>query len=143
LRHAMKVRTLALLSLFLAGSQLSSGPVAAASLSYEPVVVELAGRVVLEEHFGPPGFGKDPKTDLKGLLAFLILDEPVSVEGDPGDAINQTRTDVRRVQLVSTDIRFLRYEGARVAVSGTLFGRHTGHHYADVLIFVEMLDVRQ
>jgi hypothetical protein len=67
----MKVWTVALFSLLLASSQLLSLPVGAAALSYEPTV-EITGTVVLEEHFGPPGFGEDPKTDSRGLFAFLI-----------------------------------------------------------------------
>lgn len=40
---------------------------------------------MLDEHFGPPGFGEDPKTDPIELIPVLVLDAPVSVEGDSGD----------------------------------------------------------
>jgi len=118
----------------------------AASLRYEPSVVELGGTVVLEEHFGPPGFGEDPKTDLVELIAVLVLDEPISVEGDPqGDGLNQTSySDVRRLQLVRayTDPPFSPYAGKHVAVSGTLYEGFTGHHHTDVLIRVRSIAVR-
>jgi hypothetical protein len=78
-------------------------------------VVELSGTVALEEHFGPPGFGEDPKTDAVELIAVLVPDAPVSVEGDqPGEGFNETTyTDVRRLQLVRgySDPPFSPYAG--------------------------------
>jgi hypothetical protein len=81
----MKVWTTLFFSLLLAGFQLFPRPVNAAALQYDPAVVELTGTVVLEEFFGPPGFGEDPKTDSRELYAILVLDAPVSVEGVPGE----------------------------------------------------------
>jgi hypothetical protein len=98
----MKIRTLAFLALLLAGFQLFSLPAGAAELRYEPAVVELTGIVVLEEHFGPPCFGDSPMTDQRELIAVLVPDKPVSVQGDPpGAGLNETSySNVRRIQLV-------------------------------------------
>jgi hypothetical protein len=114
----------------------------AAALHYEPTVVDLTGRVVLEEYFGPPCFGDKPTTDSKGLI--LVLDASVSVEGIPGDLINITYPDVRRVQVVrgADDRPFSPYKGMHVMVSGTLYGRHTTHHHTDVLLSVQSIAAR-
>jgi hypothetical protein len=121
-------------------------PVAAASLQYEPSVVELSGTVVLEEHYGPPGFGEDPRTDAVELIAVLVLDAPISVEGDADpQSLNQSsHMDVSRVQMVRTyaDPPFAPYAGKHVVVSGALYEGHTGHHHTDVLITVERIAVR-
>src|SRR5689334_20519142 len=105
-------------SLLLAAFHLFPSPVSAAALRYEPAVVELAGTVVLEEHFGPPCFGDEPMTDSIELIAVVVLDEPVSVLGDaPNDGFNQTSfATVRRVQLVRryTDPPFSPYAGKHV-----------------------------
>jgi len=114
------------------------GEAATTVLRYEPAIVQLTGTVVLEEHFAPPGFGEDPKADSRELVAVLVLDEPVSVQGDPPNAgFNPTSyPDVRRVQLVRacTHPRFSPYAGKHVVVSGTLYEGFTGHHYTDVLV---------
>ena len=118
----------------------------AAALRYEPSVVELTGTVALEEHFGPPGFGEDPQSDAREVIAVLILDMPVSVEGDPPNVgFNQTSyANVHRIQLVRghTDPPFSPYAGKHVAVSGTLYEGFTGHHHTDVLISVQSITVR-
>jgi hypothetical protein len=140
----VKIWMFILQSLLLVGLELFSLPARATALEYEPAVVELTGTVVLEEHFGPPGFGEDPQNDSSGLVPILVLDVAVTVEGTPGDLINQTYRDVRRVQLVRGvgDAPFSPYQGAHVTVSGTLYGRHTGHHHTDVLIVVRTVAVR-
>jgi Domain of unknown function (DUF4431) len=140
----VKIWTVTLFSLLLASFRLFSLPVHAAALHYEPAVVELTGTVVLDEYFGPPGFGEDPKTDSRELYAILVLDAPVSVEGVPGDLIDKTYPDVRRVQLVrgADDRPFSPYQGMHVVVSGTLYGRHTGHHHTDVLLIVQSIAAR-
>ena len=140
----MRIWTVALVLLLLASSQLFSRPVDAAALHYGPAVVELTGTLVLEEYFGPPGFGEDPKTDSRELYAILVLDAPVSVEGVPADLIDKTYPDVRWVQLVRgiADPPFSPYQSMHVIVSGTLYGRHTGHHHTDVLLIVQSIAVR-
>ena len=142
----MDVRAVGFFSLLVGALHLVALPASAASLRYEPAVVELSGTVTLEEHFGPPGFGEDPKTDAVELIAVLVPDAPVSVEGDrAGEGFNETTyTDVRRLQLVRgyTDPPFSPYAGKHVVVSGTLYEGFTGHHHTDVLVRVESLAVK-
>ncbi|MEI9983512.1 MAG: hypothetical protein WDN69_10070 [Aliidongia sp.] len=45
-------------------------------LHYEPSVVTLAGRVILESHYGPPNFGENPKSDRKFRIPILYLCAP-------------------------------------------------------------------
>jgi hypothetical protein len=142
----MNVRAVGLFSLLVAALHLIPFSTSAASLRYEPAVVELSGTVVLEEHFGPPGFGEDPKTDLVELTAVLVLDAPISVVGDtPGEGFNQTSyPDVRRLQLVRgySDPPFSPYAGKHVVVLGALYEGFTGHHHTDVLVRVERIAVQ-
>jgi uncharacterized protein DUF4431 len=101
--------------------------------------------VVLEEHFGPPGFGEDPKTDSKEMIAKLVLDAPITVEGDSSDSLNRTTyTNVRRIHMARgrIDLTFSTYVGRRVTASGTLYEGHTGHHHTDVLITVQSIAAR-
>ena len=40
-------------------------------------VVSLVGRLHKESHWGPPGFGEDPKADSKFTAWVLVLDKPI------------------------------------------------------------------
>ena len=142
----MNVWTRAFVSLVSVVFQLIPLSASAASLQYEPAVVELRGIVALEQHFGPPCYGESPQTDSVELIAVILLDEPVSVEGDadPQSLNGTSYTDVRKLQLVRgySDLPFSPYAGKHVVVSGTLYEGFTGHHHTDVLIRVETIAVR-
>ena len=45
-------------------------------LAYEPAVATITGTIGMATGYGPPGFGKDPKTDPKFQYARLRLDHP-------------------------------------------------------------------
>jgi len=142
----MDAWTRTFVSLLLVVSQLIPLCASAASLQYEPTVVELRGTVALEEHFGPPCYGESPQTDSVELIAVILLDEPVSVEGDadPQSLNGTSYMDVRRLQLVRpySDPPFSPYAGKHVVVSGTLYEGFTGHHHSDVLIHVQGISVQ-
>jgi hypothetical protein len=111
----------------------------AKELRFEPAVVRLSGVITLQNHFGPPNWGEDPKNDEKVTIAVLRLDAPIDVIGDPASDINtETVRSIRRVQLVS-DIGFIRsgLVGRHVTIEGRLYTKHTAHHYTKVLCSVD------
>lgn len=114
---------------------------AAQRLSYEPSIVRLDGTVEAKERFGPPGYGEKPETDHKVVVPILRLTQPVAVQGDPKSELNSaTEEDVTEIQLILPP----RYDpivlvGQRVAVTGSLFHAHTGHHATRVLMNVRTI----
>ena len=110
-------------------------------LSYEPATVELEGKVITEQKYGPPNYGQNPKTDQKVTVAILVLRDPIDVLATPGDAVNTQVNGVTRIQLVFTDGKTVDKQliGKDVLVKGKLFHSHTGHHYTDVLIDVSSI----
>src|SRR5437899_3228794 len=87
-------------------------------LSYEPEVVEIEGRLIVQWKYGPPNFGENPKTDSKVRVPFLILSKPVSVHADPRDAVNAEVKDVTRIQLILFDAPHKQFIGKKVLVKG-------------------------
>lgn len=111
-------------------------------LSYEPAVVELKGKLVMEWKYGPPNFGENPRTDAKVRVPVLVLVKPVSVRGNPQDTLNAESVEgLGRMQLnlVNLKTSYKQFIGKRVLVNGTLFHAHTGHHYTKVVMEVRSL----
>lgn len=111
-------------------------------LSYEPAIVELEGRLVIQNEWGPPNFGEQPLTDRKARVPVIVLAKAINVRGTPGDTINATSVEgTRRVQLVFPDnaMPYKQLIGQKILVQGSLFHAHTGHHYTPVLIWVRTL----
>ena len=112
-------------------------------LSYEPEVMELDGRLVIESKFGPPNFGEQPKTDEKVRVPVLVLNDRANMLPDSGDDPNAKSVyDIRQIQLVfsSSDTAHKALIGKQVVVTGTLFYAHTGHHYTDVVMNVQSIE---
>jgi|SRR5580765_486233 len=112
-------------------------------LSYEPVVVELRGKLITKMYYGPPNYGEDPKTDSKETFFILLLSKPVNVRGnsDPAGPEEQVSVEhVRKMELVLT-IPHKNMIGKNVIVKGTLFHGFTGHHHTDVLMFVQSISL--
>lgn len=112
-------------------------------LSYEPDVVELDGRLVIQSKYGPPNFGQKPKTDQKVQVPILLLSQHVVVQGDVGDDKQpQTAHNVRQIQLAFAGNETSHKEliGKPVVVTGTLFRAHTGHHYTEVVLNVQSIE---
>jgi hypothetical protein len=112
-------------------------------LQYEPSVVGLTGVIRMERHYGPPNFGASPKTDLVETVPILILDRPVTVQGNPrSPADADTFSHVTRVQLVvagpgRNDLT--RFLGKHVAATGRLFEKVSGENFTDVLLDVQQI----
>ena len=58
------------------GRSSSHGEAGSHCLAYEPAVATITGTIGMATGYGPPGFGKDPKTDPKFQYARLRLDHP-------------------------------------------------------------------
>ena len=115
-------------------------------LSYEPAVVSLEGKLIVEWKYGPPNYGENPKTDAKVKVPVLVLSEPVSVRGNPDYfPFNIEVRGVRRIQLLLFNIKTPDEQliGRRVHVNGTLFHAHTGHHYTKVVMDIGSLKLKK
>lgn len=98
---------------------------------YWPRQVELRGRLARVLEYGPPNFGENPKTDWKGLVAFLHLEHPISMCADKeGEAMDH----VTVVQVNFTRRTARRLNGKVIRVAGTLIGRSAPMDYADVIM---------
>jgi hypothetical protein len=114
-----------------------------ACLAYEPTVVTLRGTLVSKTFPGPPNFesirnGDKPET-------YWLLDLPAAVcinEDKVEPDLNPAQEDVREIQLVLKSEWYKQHKallGREIVATGTLFGRHTGHHHTSVLLTVHTL----
>lgn len=116
---------------------------AADTFKFEPAVVNLTGKLVKKEFFGPPGYGEDPKTDSKEHAAILLLTDPISVVAETGDQFNETRDNVKEVQLINVKrIALSKFFQKKVKVTGKLSSAITGHHHTDVLIEIDDIQLQ-
>lgn len=109
-------------------------------LSYEPAVVQLEGVLTLVQKYGPSNYGENPETDEKVQVLILVLKNPADVRADPDSDLNTDSFEgVKEVQLVIFPKRKIAYKhliGKNILARGTLYQRHTGHHYTDVVLTV-------
>ena len=132
--------TIMLLCVLTALAQFEIGAQNRRWLSYEPATVELEGRLISEWKYGPPNFGEDPKRDQRVKVPILVLTTRVNVRANPADATNAVAVrNVRRIQLVLSDVGYRELMGRDVVVKGSLFHSFTGHHYTDVLMDVRSI----
>ena len=106
--------------------------------------MELEGRLIAEERFGPPNFGETPDIDARVRIVVLRMNDAIDVVGNPADALNATtERDVVEVQLVFAEAPIYgdaEFYGKPVSVQGRLFHSFTGHHARKVLMRV--LEIR-
>lgn len=114
---------------------------AATPLSYAPAIVVLKGQVEIEDRYGPPNFGDDPKTDERVKVPVLVLDAPVDVLTDPKQDVSlDSFRNVRRMQLFGDWGALLKLSGRRITVRGTLREKSGSANYTDVLIDVQKIE---
>jgi hypothetical protein len=106
---------------------------------YEPSVSTISGKLTLETFPGPPGYGASPKTDSRETVFILTPDKPVNVLRQSGEAeegdFNIPKYNVAKIHVTSvTGLKLSAFRNKSVRVSGTLFGAHTGHHHAEVVL---------
>ena len=115
-------------------------------LSYEPVTVELEGRLTVQSKYGPPNYGENPRTDARVKVPILVLVRPINVRGTPGEAHNAISVrGTRRIQLVfsNRETSYKQSIGEIVVVKGSLFHAISGHHYTDVVMDVRAIEAKQ
>ncbi len=114
---------------------------------YEPEVVSLKGVLLMKSGYGPPNYGEDPRTDEKVKYIVLKLDNPINVKGDlDQNSINlDTFRNISEIQLVLFSDQMRKDISGKinkkVLIKGTLFEKHTGHHYTDVLMIVQQIEL--
>ncbi|HKR22002.1 MAG TPA: hypothetical protein VJS17_05365, partial [Pyrinomonadaceae bacterium] len=69
----MKTLTLITLTALVAICNLQAFAQGKRWLSYEPAIVELEGRLVIQNEWGPPNFGEEPLTDRKEKVPVMVL----------------------------------------------------------------------
>ena len=108
-------------------------------LRYGPDTVAVTGRLERRTFFGPPGYGEDPRRDARETGYYLALAAPVCTVAGADAEFDDAKTGVRRVQLLLDAAGYRRLRpslGRVVTLRGTLFGEHTGHHHAPLILDV-------
>ena len=114
---------------------------------YEPAIVSLKGVLLIKSAYGPPGYGENPLTDEKVKYLVLKLDTPINVNGDsdPNSVNLNTFTNISEIQLVLFGDQMKKNASdkvnKKVVLTGKLFEAHTGHHYTDVLMEVQQIEL--
>jgi Domain of unknown function (DUF4431) len=117
-------RSLAIVGLLCA--LLSSGPVAAQCLEYEPSVVSLSGILVRETHPGRPNYRSIAKGDEPETIWVLRLREVVCVLAS--NEFDVKEDGQKEVQLALEPSQYKQYRkllGKKVTATGQLFHSHT------------------
>ena len=116
-------------------------------LGYDPRVVALRG--ILRRHTfpGPPNYESAQAGDEAETGFYLHLARPVCTFGDEDDYEAYPQQNVSLVQLNfgrvpgGDSVGYARLRpvlGRRVAIVGTLYAAHTGHHHAPLIIWVDV-----
>ena len=113
-------------------------------LSYEPAVATLTGTLVRETFPGPPNYESIKHGDKPETSWFLVLPGSVCVNEDRAEPnLNPKQSAVREIQLVLQPQQYVQHKalvGRKVLATGTLFGKHTGHHHTPVLLTLRTLE---
>ena len=120
-------------------STFATAPFAAAAdcLPFEPVKVTLTGSLVSRTFPGPPNFNSTEEGDRAEEVIILVLNEPICINANSNDALNPLdSSNIREVQLVFSTPPGPEFMERSVAVYGSLFAAHTGHHHVPILLTV-------
>ena len=112
---------------------------AAGCLAYKPTVVTINGSINKFDFPGRPNYESIDQGDEKETYWVLKLNQPTCVNNDPNDTINESEPAITDIQLVLSSDMYQKYRPLlkkQVAVKGTLFHSHTGHHHTPVLLQV-------
>ena len=109
-------------------------------LPYEPASVTLTGKTFRKVFPGRPNYESIKDGDEPEPAWLLRLAKPICVRADKKDEFNEAENNVSLIHLVLrgkqfSQLRRLRKKGT-VTFTGTLFHSITGHHHADVLMWV-------
>jgi hypothetical protein len=114
----------------------TSGEISTTSgcLKSEPANVILSGKLERRTYPGPPNYENIKEGDKPETGFYLLLKNPVCYIGDE---LSDPSQNVSIVQLVLDKKGYdkLRpYLGKIIKLKGNLFGSHTGHHHAPILL---------
>jgi hypothetical protein len=130
--------------ILISGVQHAWGGSGKTCLSYEPTVVKVTGTMISRTYPGPPNYESIRAGDEPETYWFLVLPRPICVkQADPSDPINEAKSGIRRIQLITQDEKadaiYGRLIGKRVVATGKLYGSVTMHHKTPVLLWVNTL----
>jgi hypothetical protein len=100
---------------------------------YKPNYTLLYGKLYKETHYGAPGYGKNPDTDKKEDVYFLVTDKPFDIRTNlkSKDRSYEDIDNVNKIQLISmadfNDKILASSDGKDVVVKGMLI-RNKGEH---------------
>lgn len=117
------------------GSEVSA---AGECLRYEPVKVNLSGRLLRKTYPGPPNFESVAEGDLPETGYYLKLSSPLCTQAQEGEEAGGHQ-DLQMVQLVLDQEQYEALRpllGKRVSLEGSLIEASTGHHHTPVLLTV-------
>jgi hypothetical protein len=125
------------LEISLACAWLLASPATASGhcFKYAQANVAVIGKVVERTDWGPPNYGEDPAHDSRERHNYVLLEQPLCVDGDFDDPAER---DVRTMELAWDPDKepFPAAVGRRVRLNGFLFHAISGHHHTRVLLMV-------
>jgi hypothetical protein len=133
-RLASLAAALALVSAALARTDARAAQPGCIQARYDSDAVALTGVLRRKTYPGPPNYEDVRQGDEAETGYYLQLDRGVCA---PATEFYSAAKDVRDVQLVLDRSGYDRLRprlGTRVTVTGRIFGAHTGHHHAPVLV---------
>ena len=141
MNNSLFARLFVLVFLLAAGFSTASGQ---NCLEYGPSV-SLTGTLSSRVFAGPPNYESIKRGDRKETAIILSLASPVCTTANTtSNSFDVAETDVREVQLVISKPEhwkaLKRLRGKPVAITGTLFHAHTGHHRTQILITVDRIN---
>jgi hypothetical protein len=100
--------------------------------------VELQGRFIIKDFFGPPNYGETPEIDKLEIYYIFSLCKPIEVN------INGYIKNILKLQVIfnnngNKNIDFnLIYE-----INGNLLKAQSGHHHTEVVVLLNSLNIFQ
>ena len=113
--------------------------------SYEPTVSTISGIIKTESFFGRPGYGENPQTDEREDAYILNIENTINViskakvieEGD----WDMNYFNISKIHVFSThNIQIKKFLNKKVRMSGTIMGKSSPHHHADVLLDIQKIE---
>jgi hypothetical protein len=112
-------------------------------IGLDPAGTAVRGRLRMEVHLGPPGYGETPKSDERDTIVVLVLPNPLRVCADTASAIRGTSdsgsSEVDRFQLAGVPKSIWSNVGDSVTVYGALRGREWGWHFTPVILWADSI----
>ena len=112
------------------------------TVRYSPAVEQLAGKLKIEQGYGPPGYGETPDRDHRVEVPILILRAPVRVIQDTAydsDFVEQDHVTELQLSIAGDENTYRVLIGQQVLVKGTLHYPSTGIALRHLVMIVESI----